>query len=89
MSPVLIVLWIISLIPILLLPYAIALFYQRSFKRRTYPFLFLIALVLYIASSIQYLTSSFVWGNLFFGIGGVMLVAASIRLHNVMTRRQK
>ncbi len=88
MSPILIVLWIISLIPILILPYAIALFYQRSFNRRTYPFLFIIALVMYIASSIQYLNFSFVWGNIFFAIGGMMLAGAGIRLHDVMTRRQ-
>ncbi len=84
----LVVLWIISMIPIFILPYSIALFYQRSFKRRTYPFLFLIALVLYIASSVQYQSSSFLWGNIFFGMGGVILGSASFRLHSVMTRRQ-
>ncbi len=82
------VLWIISMIPLFILPYSIAIFYQRSFKRRTYPFLFLIALVLYIASSIQYQNSSFLWGNIFFGIGGIILGGASLRLHSVMTGRQ-
>ena len=82
------VLWIISMIPLFFLPYSIALFYQRSFKRRTYPFLFLISLVLYIASSIQYQSSSSLWGNIFFGMGGIILGGASFRLHSVMTRRQ-
>ncbi|KCZ71967.1 hypothetical protein ANME2D_02024 [Candidatus Methanoperedens nitroreducens] len=89
MNYLLILLWAISMIPLLLLPYSIALFYQRSFKRRTYPSLFLISLVLYIVSSIQYLYSSFIVGNLFFALGGVLLGGASFRLHRVMTGRWK
>ena len=80
----LMILWIISMTLLLLLPYSIALFYQRIFKRNTYPYLFLIALVLYIASSFQYS-----WGNLSFAMGGVILGGASFRLYNVMTRRGK
>ena len=82
----LIVLWIISMIPLLLLPYSIAVFYQRIFKRRTYPYVFIIALILYIASSLY---PSLLWGNLFFALGGILLAGASIRLNHVMTGRWK
>jgi len=85
----LIALWIISMIPLFLLPYSIALFYQRIFKRRTYPYGFLIALILYIASSIQFLYPALFGGTLFFALGGVLLGGASVRLHNVMTKRWK
>jgi hypothetical protein len=84
MNYALMILWIISMVILLLLPYSIALFYQRIFKRNTYPYLFLMALALYIFSSFQY---SF--GNLPFALGGVILGAASFRLYNVMTRRGK
>lgn len=89
MNYLLIILWIITMIPLLLLPYGIALFYQHTFKRKTYPYLFIIALVLYIVSSLQYLFPSLLWRNLFFAFGGVLLGSASIRLHHVMTKRWK
>jgi hypothetical protein len=87
MNYLLMILWIITMIPLLLLPYSIALFYQRTFKRKTYPYLFIIALILYIVSSFQYLFPSLLWRNLFFALGGVLLGSASIRLHHVMTKR--
>ena len=86
---ILVVLWIITLIPLLLLPYSIALFYQRSFMRNTYPYLFLISLVLYIASSLAYVYPTFSAGNWFFALAGVILGGASIRLYQVMTRRRQ
>ncbi|VVB84147.1 Uncharacterised protein [uncultured archaeon] len=89
MNYLLVILWIITMIPLLLLPYSIALFYQRTFKRMTYPYLFLVALVLFIVSSLQYLFPSLLWRNLFFAFGGVLLGSASIRLHQVMTKRWK
>ncbi len=89
MNYLLVILWIITMILLLLLPYGIALFYQHTFKRKTYPYLFLIALILYIVSSLQYLFPSLLWRNLFFAIGGVLLGSASIRLHHVMTKRWK
>lgn len=79
------VLWILSLIPLLLLPYSIALFYERTFKRKTYPQLFIISLFLYITSYAQYIYPFS--GNWLFAFGGVLLVGASIRLHQVMTGR--
>jgi hypothetical protein len=84
---IIVALWIISLIPLLLLPYSIALFYQRSFKRNTYPYFFLISLALYIVSSLAYVYPAFSAGNLFFALAGVILGGASIRLYHVMTKR--
>ncbi len=84
----LVVLWIISLILLLLLPYGIAKFYQRSFKRSTYPYVFLASLVLYIASSLQYIYA-FSIVNWFFALAGVLLGGVSFRLHHVMTKRWK
>ena len=87
MNYLLVILWIITMIPLLLLPYSIALFYQRTFKRKTYPYLFIIALILYIVSSFQYPFPPLLWRNLFFALGGVLLGSASVRLHHVMTKR--
>ncbi len=84
----LIALWIISLFPLLLLPYGIAKFYQRTFKRSTYSYTFLVSLVLYIASSLQYFYN-FSTANWFFALAGVLLGGASFRLHHVMTKRWK
>lgn len=89
MNYLLAILWIITTIPLLLLPYGIALFYQRTFKRKTYPYLFIIALILYTISSIQYIFPSLLWRDMFFALGGVLLGSASMRLHHVMTKRWK
>ncbi len=84
----LIALWMLSLIPLLLIPFNIALFYQRTFKRWTYPGIFLVSLFLYIAGSFaQYSYPFFSLGNWLFALGGILLGGASIRLYQVMTRR--
>ncbi len=83
----LIVLWIISLIPLFLIPYSIAVFYQRSFRRKTYPYLFIVSLLM-LAASLP-VNQSFYGGMLFFAIGGILLASASIRLDMVMTGREK
>jgi hypothetical protein len=84
----LIALWIISLVPLLLIPFNIALFYQRTFKRWTYPGVFLVSLILYMAGSFAlYYYPSFSPGNGLFALGGILLGGASIRLYQVMTRR--
>lgn len=83
----LIVIWIISLVPLFLIPYSIAVFYQRSFKRKTYPYLFIVSLLLLAASSFGYVNQSY--GMLFFATGGILLGAASLRLDQVMTGRGK
>ncbi len=87
MNYFLMLLWIISMIILVMFPYSIALFYQRSFKRNTYPYLFLVSIVLFFLSSLGYMYSSFSWGNVFFALGGLLLGAASLRLHYVMTKR--
>ncbi|NJD76467.1 MAG: hypothetical protein FIB08_05140 [Candidatus Methanoperedens sp.] len=83
------ILWIISMVPLLILPYGIATFYERTFKRKTYPYLFLIALLLYAAILLKYLYPSFSGENLLFALGGLILGLTSIRLDYVMTRRGK
>jgi drug/metabolite transporter (DMT)-like permease len=85
----LIVIWIISLVPLFLIPYSIAVFYQRSFRRKTYPFLFIVSLLLLVASFPGYINQSFSYGMLFFAIGGILLGGASLRLDQVMTGREK
>jgi hypothetical protein len=84
----LIALWMISLIPLLLIPFNIALFYQRTFKRWTYPGIFLFSLFLYISGTFaQYSYPSISLGNWFFALGGILLGGASIRLYQVMIKR--
>jgi len=89
MNTILIILWIISMLPLLLIPYSIAVFYQRSFRRNTYPYLFLMSFVLLAASSLGYVYQSFYQGMLFFAVGGILLGVASLRLDQVMSRRSK
>ncbi|VVB90202.1 Uncharacterised protein [uncultured archaeon] len=83
------ILWLLSLIPLLFIPYSIALFYQRRFMRNTYPYLFLVSFILLAASSLLYIDSYFSDGMLFFAIGGILLGLTSMRLEQVMTRRNK
>jgi drug/metabolite transporter (DMT)-like permease len=80
--------WMISLIPLLLIPFNIALFYQRTFKRWTYPGIFFVSLFLYIAGTFaQYSYPSYSVGNWLFALGGILLGGASIRLYQVMIKR--
>jgi hypothetical protein len=89
MNLFIIMLWVISLVPLFLIPYSIAVFYQRSFRRKTYPYLFIVSLFLLAASSLGYVNQSFSYGMLFFAIGGILLASASMRLDLVMTGRGK
>jgi uncharacterized membrane protein len=89
MNFLLIILWIISMIPMFLFPYSIALFYKRCFKRNTYPHLFIISFLLLTASSLGYVFHSFSWGMLCFALGGLLLGGTSMRLDQVMTGRGK
>lgn len=89
MNTILIFLWIISMLPLLLIPYSIAVFYQRSFRRKTYPWLFIVSLFLLAASIPAYVMPSFSYGMLFFAMGGILLGLASLRLDQVMTGREK
>lgn len=89
MNPLLILLWIISMVTLFIIPYSIAVFYQRSFRRNTYPYLFIVSLLLLAASSFGYVNQSFSYGMLFFAIGGILLASTSMRLDLVMTGRGK
>ncbi len=89
MNFLLILLWIISMIPLFLIPYSIAVFYQRSFGRSTYPYLFFVSFILIAASSFSPVYPNFSVGMLFFAIGGILLGFTSLRLDQVMTRRNK
>ncbi len=81
-------LWMISLMSLLLIPFNIAIFYQRTFKRWTYPGIFLVSLFLYVAGTFAlYSYPSFSLGNWLFALGGILLGGASIRLYQVMTSR--
>jgi len=82
----LIVIWIITLVPLFLIPYSIAVFYHRSFRRKTYPWLFIVSLLMLAAG---YLNPSLSYWMLFFAIGGILLGGASLRLDQVMTGRGK
>lgn len=88
MNSLVVLLWIISMIPLFLIPYSIARFYQRSFGRNTYPYFFLISYILLAASSLRYVYPSFD-GMMFFALGGLLLGGTSLRLDQVMTRRER
>jgi hypothetical protein len=89
MNSLLIILWIISMIPIFLITYSIALFYKLSFKRNTYPCLFIVSFLLLAASWLGYVYQSFSSGMLCFALGSLLLGGASLRLDQVMTGRGK
>lgn len=89
MNPIFAILWVLSLIPLLFIPCSIALFYQRRFSRSTYPYLFLLSFIVLAASCLLYIDSYFSDGVLFFAAGGILLGFASMRLEQVMTRRNK
>jgi hypothetical protein len=79
--------------PMFFIPYSIAVFYQRSFKRKTYPYLFMVSFLLLVASSLGYLYQAFsqymLFFMLFFALGGILLGSTSLRLNQVMTGREK
>jgi len=86
----LIFLWILTAILIFLAPFSIALFYQRTFRKATYPYLFLLVLFMYSASLAGANLQSFKPADdLFLILGGVALMGASLRLYQVMMGRKK
>lgn len=66
------------------LPFSIAFFYHKVFKKKSYPYLFLISGVLFIVSLIYSNNIFSVVGSGFFAAGGIVLAAASLRLYIVM-----
>jgi len=68
------------------LPFSIALFYEKVFKKRAFPYLFVVSGFLIIASfyffSIDFFSET---SSIFLAAGGISLAAASLRLYFVMT----
>ena len=76
----------LSVIVLMALPFSIALFYEKTFNRSAYPYLFLLSGFLLILSfSILYHEFSNFFGNFLFASGGILLAVASLRLYTVMT----
>jgi len=68
------------------LPFSIALFYEKIFKKRAFPYLFVVSGFLFIASfyffSIDFFSET---SSIFLAAGGISLAVASLRLYFVMT----
>lgn len=76
----------ISYVFLMTLPFSIAFFYQKVFKKKSFPYLFVISGFLYIISFFIFSQNIFSdLGSGLFAIGGILLAAASIRLYIVMT----
>ena len=71
---------------LMILPFGIAFFYQKIFKKNALPFFFVIAGIFYFTYFIIYFMDIFSdLGSAFFAAGGIVLAAASIRLYLLMT----
>jgi hypothetical protein len=78
----------VSYVFLLGLPFSIAYFYEKVFKKRVFPYLFIISGGLFIVSFLIFLYDFFSdTGSAFFASGGVLLAVASLRLYYVMTGR--
>jgi len=70
----------------MILPFSIAFFYQKVFKKNAFPYFFVIAGLFYIIYFFIYYMDIFSdIGSGFFAAGGIVLAAASIRLYLLMT----
>ncbi len=71
---------------LLVIPLGIAYFYEKIFKKRVYPYLFIISCVLFIISFLIFfydLASDI--GSGVFALGGILTAATSLKLYIVMT----
>lgn len=76
----------VSYLFLMSLPFGIAYFYERIFKKRAFPYLFIISSIfLFISFFIFSYDISSDIGSIFFAAGGILLAAASLRLYFVMT----
>ncbi|MDD5474356.1 MAG: hypothetical protein PHU34_09455 [Candidatus Methanoperedens sp.] len=76
----------ISYVFLMVIPLGIAYYYEKLFKKRVYPHLFIISCVLVIISFIiLYYDSASNIESGFFALGGVLIAATSIKLYIVMT----
>ncbi|MCX9081922.1 MAG: hypothetical protein OIN83_06970 [Candidatus Methanoperedens sp.] len=70
---------------LMVLPFSIAFFYQKVFKKEAYPYFFLISGVFFIIYFYIYYQDIFnIIGTGFFAAGGIVLAATSIRLYLLM-----
>lgn len=68
------------------LPLIIAFFYEKVFKKRAFPYFFVISAVMFAVSFFIFPSDFFeLAGSAFFAAGGILLAAASLRLYIVMT----
>jgi hypothetical protein len=68
------------------LPFSIAYFYEKVFKKPALPYLFIISGALFVISFL-FLYNDF-WSDTgagFFASGGILLAAASLKIYFVMT----
>ncbi len=78
----------VSYLFIMSLPFSIAYFYEKTFKKRAFPYLFIISGILFIISFFLFSYDFFSdAGGGFFAAGGILLAVAGIRLYFVMTGR--
>lgn len=76
----------VSYVIFLAFPFSISFFYKKVFKRRVYPFLFIVSAALFSISLFIFSYDFFsLIGSGFFAAAGIVLAAASIRLYIVMT----
>lgn len=70
---------------LMILPFSIAFFYQKVFRKDALPYFFVISGVFFITYFYIYYQDIFnVIGTGFFAAGGIVLAAASIRLYLLM-----
>jgi len=71
---------------LMVLPFSIAFFYQKVFKKDALPYFFVISGIFFIIYFYIYNQDMFnVIGTGIFAAGGIVLAAASIRLYLLMT----
>lgn len=76
----------ISYLVLMILPFSIAFFYEKTFKKRAFPHLFIISGVLFLVSFLFFSYDIFSdTSSALIAAGGILLVIASMRLDFVMT----
>jgi len=83
--------WLLSAIPVFIVPFGIALFYRRTFHKATYPYCFIISFLLYGISialvEFEPGAGTAIEGSLL--LGSILLAGASLRLYQVMMGRRQ
>lgn len=76
----------ISYALVMSLPFGIAFFYQKVFKKKSLPYFFILSGIFYILYFFIFSRNIFnVYGSMFFALGGILVAIASIRLYLLMT----